>query len=117
MATVTYDAVWSPKVTLTKDGNVYSAVIEVEGLDPQRETSAEERRAGISSLNPPTVRATSARRLIDAACRAVAASATSTTGESGGPGGLAMSYFLTARSVKQAIRLLGEDAFDDSVLL
>ena len=30
--TVTYDAPHSPRVTLTKDGSVYSAVIEVEGL-------------------------------------------------------------------------------------
>ena len=114
--TVVYDAVHSPKVTLTKTGTVYEAVIEVEGLEPQRGTSADERRAGIRSLNPPTVRATKTRKLIDAACRAVAASATSTTGETGGPGGLLMTYYLTARAVKEAIRLLDEDTFDDSVL-
>ena len=116
MATVVVDEVWSPRVTLTKEGDAYEAVIEVEGLDPQRGTSADERRVGIRSLNPPTVRATSSRRLIDAACRAVAASATSTTGETGGPGGLLMTYFHVARAVKHAIRALDEDGFDDSVL-
>jgi hypothetical protein len=111
--TVTYDAPHSPRVTLTKDGSVYTAVIEVEGLDPQRDTSADERRIGVRSLNPPTVRATSSRRLIDAACRAVAASATSTLGETGGPGGLAMTHFLVTRAVKMAIRALGEDQFTE----
>ncbi|MFO7179584.1 MAG: hypothetical protein DIU78_012880 [Pseudomonadota bacterium] len=111
--TVTYDAPHSPRVTLTKDGSVYTAVIEVEGLDPQRDTSADERRVGVRSLNPPTVRATSSRRLIDAACRAVAASATSTLGETGGPGGLAMTHWLVTRAVKEALRLLGEDGFSE----
>ena len=111
--TVVYDAPHSPRVTLTKDGRVYSAVIEVEGLDPQRGTNGDERRLGIRSLNPPTVRATTHRKLIDAACRAVASSATSTLdGDNGGPGGLAMTHFLVTRAVKMAIRALGEDGFE-----
>lgn len=110
--TVVYDATHSPRVTLTKDGTVYTAVIEVEGLNPQRGTNGDERRLGIRSLNPPTVRATTQRKLIDAACRAVAGSATSTLGDTGGPGGLLMTHFLVTRAVKMAIRGLGEDAFE-----
>jgi len=104
------------EVRLTSPGR-YLAIVEVEGLTPQRSTSADERRAGIRWLDPPIVQASKPRKLIDAACRAVAAAATSTTGETGGPGGLLMTYFRTAVGVKMALRELGEDGFDDSVLL
>jgi hypothetical protein len=49
------------------------------------------------------------RLLIDACQRAVTASATSTLGDTGGPGGLLMTHFRVARGVRAALRLLGED--------
>ena len=119
LKTVVYEAILlTPRVEvrLTSPGR-YLAIVEVEGLTPQRSTSADERRAGIRWLDPPIVQASKPRKLIDAACRAVAAAATSTTGETGGPGGLLMTYFRTAVGVKMALRELGEDGFDDSVLL
>lgn len=119
MTTVVYDSVGSPRVTLTKDGTTYTAVLEVEGLDVQRSETAEERFIGITSLSPPTVviservarlqRTSQHRALIDAAQRAVAAACTSTTGETGGPGGLLMTYYRVARAVRRALRLLGEE--------
>src|SRR5690606_20880708 len=58
MTTVVYDAPGVPRVTLTKTAQgAFEATIEVEGLAPQRAASAEERFVGISSLDPPTVRA------------------------------------------------------------
>ena len=115
--TVTYDKTDQPKVTLTKDddGN-FLAVVEVDGLAPVRTTSAEERAAGITSIDPPTVRV--AKRvvpkdahnlLINLCCRAVSVSATSTLGTNGGPGGLIMGYLRVAMGVRGALRELGED--------
>lgn len=117
MTTVTVDETGLPRVTLSLDGEFYRAVLEVEGLDPQRGTTAEERAIGVQSLNPPTIRVRKRRRaadthraLIDAAFRAVSVSATSTLdGDNGGPGGLLMTYLRVSRGMRQAIRALGED--------
>jgi len=116
MSTVTFDSAISPTVTLTLENDVYRAVIDVEGLDPQRAVSAEESFLGIVSLNPPTVRVKARRSsldtwrdLIDLAQRAVTAAATSTTGETGGPAGILLTYFRVAFGMRGALRLLGED--------
>jgi hypothetical protein len=109
MSTVVYDSVGSPRVTLSKTGDTFDCILEVDGLEPDRDTTAEERAFGIRSLNPPTVRARTLRALIDAAVRAVQASATSTAGETGGPGGLLMTHYRVARAVRTALRLLDED--------
>lgn len=116
MTTSSYDSTGTPRVTLTREGGFYEATLEVTGLDPQRDLTAEERRVGITSLNPPTVRireqkteAKSHRRLIDACQRAVTASATSTLGSTGGPGGLLLTHFRVALAVRAAIRGLDED--------
>lgn len=114
--TVVYDAVDAPKVTLTlTDAQGLNCTIEVEGLAPQRSTTAEEQAAGISSLDPPTIavraqptRAATHRRLLDAATRAVSASAASTTGETGGPGALALTCYRVTAAVRHALRMLDE---------
>lgn len=109
MTTVIYDTGTTPRVTLSLESGVYTAVLEVEGLDPQRGTTAEERSEGISSLDPPTVSADNYRDLIDRAQRAVGSSIESTLGENGGAGEITMVYYRVAKGVRQAIRLLGED--------
>ena len=113
---VVYDTDGLPRITLTIEPGYFQAVLEVEGLDPQRSTTEEERRVGIQSLNPPTVRvraqtvrSKSHRALIDASCRAVASSAASTLGDNGGPGGLLLTYYRVARGLREALRQLGED--------
>lgn len=116
--TVVYDAKDAPKVTLTKDdAGGFTAVIEVEGLEPQRSTTAEERVAGITSLDPPTITVrklataySTHRALIDASWRAVSASATSTLGgDTGGPGGLICTCIRVTAAVRHALRMLDED--------
>jgi hypothetical protein len=114
--TVTYDGSGLPTTTLTDDGTAFEAVLELDGLDPQRGTTAEERARGISSLNPPTVRvrkrvvaADAHRALIDAAKLAVEAAVVSTNGDTGGPADLLMCRFKVAVAVRGALRLLGEE--------
>lgn len=115
--TVVYDGATGPKVTLTRtDAGGFECVLEVDGLEPQRATTAEERAVGITSLDPPTVmispRPTAAkthRALIDASFRAVSASATSTTGETGGVGGLLMTCLRVTMAVRHALRMLDEE--------
>jgi hypothetical protein len=115
--TVVYDAVDAPKVTLTRTDELgFVCIIELDGLAPQRSTTPEERAAGITSFDPPTIvvraqtdRAKAHRALLDASWRAVSASATSTTGETGGPGGLAMTCYRITAAVRHALRMLDED--------
>lgn len=116
MTTVVYDTPFAPRVTLTKSAAALLAVIEVDGLDPQRSTTPEERFVGIESLNPPTVRVpilrdprASHRRLIDAAVRATQCSATSTLGSNGGPVALFYTYMRVSIAVRSALRLIGEE--------
>lgn len=114
--TVVYDAVDAPKVTLTRTDTLgFECIIEVAGLEPERTTTAEERAAGITSLDPPTIavraqadRSKTHRALLDACWRAVSASATSTTGDTGGPGGLAMTNYRVTAAVRHALRMLDE---------
>ena len=104
--TVVFDSPATPKVTLTLDGALYTAVLEVEDFSPDRLPSAEEQALGITSLDPPTVQAYDLRALIDGSQRAVQAAASSTTGERGGPFGIAMTYLRTAIGVRAALRQL-----------
>jgi hypothetical protein len=114
--TVNVDSAYLPTVELTvaDDGRI-TATIEVDGLEPTRETTAEERAAGITSLDPPTIsirplstRARTHRAAIDAAWRAVASSAAATDGLTGGPGGLLMVCLRTTMAIRTALRLAGE---------
>lgn len=115
--TVVYDAVDAPKVTLTLTDELgFECIVEIDGLEPTRSTTAEERAAGITSLDPPTIQVSARstrylthRALLDASWRAVSASATSTTGTTGGPGGLIMTCWRVTSAVRHALRLLDED--------
>lgn len=116
--TVVYNTDGRPKVTLTRDDDDgLEAIIEVDGLEPTRDTTAEERAVGITSLDPPTVsvrdrsdRAEVLRALIDGGNRAVNASATSTLGETGGAYGMACSCYRVSSAIKAAIRMLSDPA-------
>lgn len=115
--TVTYDPAWGPTVTLTvRDDGGVDAVVDVDGLEPQRDTTVEERAAGITSLDPPTVSVAAAstrydtqRAVLDASWRAVCASATSTLGDSGGPAAMLLTCLRVTMAVRHALRLAGED--------
>lgn len=114
--TVVFDVDGIPRVTLTKTSSAYTAIVEVAGLAPVRGTNADERFVGITSLDPPTVTvkrqrdpAKSMRALIDGCIRAVQASSSSTTGDTGGPGALLMITTHVAMGVRGALRLLQED--------
>ncbi|MDX1526975.1 MAG: hypothetical protein R3337_00020 [Gammaproteobacteria bacterium] len=107
--TVVYDNRSTPKCTLTKDGEQFTAVLEVVGLAPTRDVSIEESTIGVLSLDPPTVRAYSHRELIDAAQRAVQAAVSSTMGSRGTAAEIAFVYLRTATAVRNALRMLDED--------
>lgn len=114
--TVNVDSAYLPTVELTvaDDGRI-SATIEVDGIEPTRTTTAEERAAGVTSLDPPTIsvrpmstRARTHRAAIDAAWLAVSAAAASTDGRTGGPGSLLMLYLRTSMAIRKALRLANE---------
>lgn len=125
--TVVFDRPYAPKVTITRDDSLgLEAVIEIEGLAPQRSTTAEERAAGIRSLDPPTVRVRALKRrrdtlqrLVDGSVRAVQSSIVSTLEgteaedqaerERRGAGGIITSGWRIALGVCEALRKLDED--------
>lgn len=115
--TVIYDADDAPRVTLTLTDELgYECVVEIDGLEPTRSATAEERAAGIVSLEPPTVhvaarasRYDTHRALLDASWRAVSASATSTTGVTGGPAELVMVCWRVTAAVRHAVRVLAAE--------
>lgn len=115
--TVSYSPSWGPDVTVTvDDAGGIECVLTIDELEPTRETSADERAMGISSLDPPTisVRARSTRydthrALLDASALAVSASAQATDGASGGPGGLLIMNYRVKTAIRHALRLAGED--------
>lgn len=116
MMNVVYDQPWTPRVTLSLERNVYTATLEVDGMNPQRDTTAEERSAGIKSLQPPTVQvrkrskdSVNHRLLIDLGFRALAAAVENTDPGTAGPGGLLMVKLRSSLAMRGAIRLLGED--------
>lgn len=116
--TVNYAPSWGPDVTLTVDDDLnIEAIIELDELEPTRDTTAEERIAGISSLDPPTVsiqakrsRYDTVRAVIDGAWLAVAASVEATDGyAAAGPGALLMLNLRVTMAVREALRRAGED--------
>lgn len=114
-ASTVYDQPWSPRVTLSRDTfGKLTAVIEVDGLLPTRSTSADERAAGISSLDPPTVsaiaktdRRKTIRTLIDGAIRAVCASAVA-SGVTLAPGEMAQVCIRVGSAIRIALRAIDE---------
>jgi len=117
-ATVTYDRSYSPAVTLTRDTTgKLTAIIEVTGLAPDRTPNAEERKAGITSLDPPTVesrsranRAKTIRFLLDAGHRAVAESVKATEGQATlTPADLSIICYKVSSAIRASLRAIGED--------
>lgn len=106
---VVYDSFGAPRVTLAREKGVFTAVIEVDGLAPYRTESAEERKVGITSLVPPTVKTKNLRELISSGSLAVQASMFATPGDTIGPGDLAMAHYRVARAIRAALRLIDED--------
>lgn len=108
--TVQYEGTGLPKVTLKRTKGVFDAVIEVDGLAPYRTPTAEERLRGITSLNPPTVRAKNIDRLLSSTSRAVQAAVFGTPDLPPiGPADLAMIHYRTTRAVRAALRQMDED--------
>jgi hypothetical protein len=68
-----FDANRLPATTLTVDTDdttgrsLYTATVTITGLEPNRETNTDERVAGITSLDPPTVVSESVQGTIDLA--------------------------------------------------
>lgn len=113
---IVYDETGSPRVTLRIAGGrgrskPYFCVVEVDGILPYRSTTAEERVvAGILSLNPPSVKASSAEKLVINASRAVQSAIFATPGnEELTPGDFCMIHYRTTHAVRAALRQLGED--------
>jgi hypothetical protein len=111
--TIVYDVTSRPKVTITRDDDDgLTAIVEIDGLEPQRGTTAEERAVGITSLDPPTVfvrdradRADVIRALVSGCIRAVSASATSTLDDdTGGPYGQVHTAIRVGGAVRAALR-------------
>lgn len=111
MATATWDRDGWPRATVTFEGGTYSVVVDgIEGLEPQRTTSADERTRGILSLEPPTVRSRVVDDVIDLAVEAVDVAVASTLGDAGEPGDWLMVRVKTAAAVRGALELIGVDA-------
>lgn len=106
---VVYDSFGAPRVTLDRTDNVFTVVVEVDGLAPYRSTTAEEHKVGITSLVPPTVKTRNMLELISSGSLAVQASIFATPGVSIGPGELAMVHYRTARAIRAALRMIDED--------
>jgi hypothetical protein len=120
-----YDGFGAPRVLVRVfDGahrKRYFCVIDVAGIVPYRNTTAEERKAGILSLSTPAVHANKIEKLIESGSLALQAAAFATPGvgfdvnKDGshkvilGPGDLAMMHYRTARAIRAALRLIDED--------
>lgn len=116
MATATVNPNWGPKVTVTIDDDTgdIEVIVEVDELEPDRETTAEERAAHITSLDPPTVVVPALdtdydthRAVIDGCLLAVTAAADATDGSPGGIGKLILFKLRTAIAVRWALRSAG----------
>ena len=109
MGTATSDLDGLPRVTVTLDAKGYAATVEILGLSPGRSISAEERFAGISSLDPPTVRAKTAHEMIRLAIRATL-SAIQATDQSVVPAVAAAVAYGVDFAARNALEALKEDA-------
>jgi hypothetical protein len=117
-ASTVYDESFAPRVTLTRNTfGKLTAVIEVEGLDPDRGTNVEERKLGITSLNPPTIEARAfakrprtLRLLLDGSWRAVVESMSATPGVAAlTPAEISTVCYRVTNAVRQALRAIDED--------
>ena len=84
--TYSLDAARAPQVDLTVEvidttgQTFYTATVNLLELDPVRTTTAEERTAGITSLDPPTVTSQVPQDVVNLAVRACASSYDATDG-------------------------------------
>lgn len=117
-ASTVYDQAYTPKVTLSRTTTgALTAIVEVTGLAPDRTVNAEERKAGIVSLDPPTVtvralasRPATLRRLLDGSWRAMAESINATPdAEELTPADLATIGYRVTSAVRAALRVISED--------
>ena len=111
--TYTFDAVHAPEVVLTVEvldttgQTFYTAVVNLLELDPGRTLTAEERTAGIVSLNPPTVTSQTPQTVIDLAVRACASSYEATEGLTLTPTIYAALGYSVPYGVAGALRMAG----------
>jgi hypothetical protein len=99
-----------PRATVTRedDGSFKSVVDDIDGLAPTRTISVEEATLGITSLNPPTCVADTAKDLVEVTEYAVA-EAVDATDRASTPGEYLMITLRVGMAVKGALRGLGED--------
>ena len=111
----TYESTSLPEVTVTRTVSsvtgrkMFTAVVSILEIDPDRSVTAEERVSGISSLNPPTVTAMGTNTLIRRAVQATCAAYESTPGFTFDGKALAGISHRVSHSLLQALRKLGED--------
>jgi hypothetical protein len=121
-----YEAVGSPRVLVRVFNRQlarerYFCTVQIAGTAPYRYTTAEERQAGILSLNPPSVSASSIEKLIESGSLALQSAIFATPGVGHdenvtgtfkpliGPSELAMVHYRTARAIRAALRQIDED--------
>lgn len=113
--TYSYDAVRLPQVDLTVEVNdttgqtIYTAVVNLLELSPERTLTAEERTAGITSLDPPTVTSQIPQELVNLAVRACASSYDATEGLTLTPEIYASLSYSIPGGVMGALRKAGVD--------
>ena len=113
--TARYDAPGVPESVVTKTVStttgraVYTAIVDLQGVEPDRTVTSEERTQGIVSLSPPTV---TARNTNDLIRRAVVACGNAVYESPGldldGFKNTVLSYTVSF-SILQGLRSLGED--------
>jgi hypothetical protein len=109
--TVVYETRFMPRATVTQqdDGSYLAVIDNVKGLAPDRGPSSEEIAEGISSLEPVTVVALTARELVDRCVLALSAAARATPGATEGVKGIPETLWVRFRAawcVKGALDLL-----------
>lgn len=108
---VTFETRFMPRavVTLEDDGSFSALIDGITGLAPDRGPSSEEIAEGISSLEPVTVSALSARDLVDRSMLALSAAVRATPGATEGVKGIVETLwtrFRAAWCIKGALDLL-----------
>lgn len=101
---------WPTAYVLIDGSQLYALVEGIDGLAPQRETTADERMRGIESLDPPLVTASDWNDLVDLALEATDEAVRSTLGTTPDLGAALLLRWKTAEAVRGALRDAGVDA-------
>lgn len=101
---------WPTAYVLVDGSQLYALIEGIEGLAPQRETTADERVRGIESLDPPVVMASDWNELVDLALEATDEAVRSTLGTTPNLGASLMLRWKTAMQVRGALSDAGVDA-------